>query len=105
MTVLSVFVLRESVGGRRWGAVAVGFIGVLIILRPTGDAFDWTALIPLAGALFYATSIIVSRQLTATESTENLMLWVSVAAIVCTAPFMPGEWITDRKSTRLNSSH
>jgi drug/metabolite transporter (DMT)-like permease len=94
MTVLSVFVLRESVGGRRWGAVAVGFIGVLIILRPTGDAFDWTALIPLACALFYAISIIVSRQLTATESTENLMLWVSVAAIVSTAPFLPGEWIT-----------
>ena len=40
------------------------------------------------------TDVDVSRQLTATESTENLMLWVSVAAIVSTAPFMPGEWIT-----------
>ncbi len=94
MTVLSVLVLRESVGSRRWAAVVVGFVGVLVILRPTGEGFDWTSLIPLACALFYAISIIVSRQLTATESTENLMLWVSVAAIVSTAPFMPGEWIT-----------
>lgn len=94
MTVLSVFVLRESVGPRRWGAVAVGFVGVLIILQPTGGGFDWVALIPLASALFYAISIIVSRQLTATESIDNLMLWVSLGAVVGTAPFMPAEWET-----------
>lgn len=94
MTVLSVLVLREDVGPRRWGAIAVGFVGVLIMLRPTGDGFDWSALIPLASALFYAVSIIVSRQLTATESTDNLMLWVSLAAIVSSAPFMPAEWKT-----------
>ena len=94
MTVLSVIVLREDVGPRRWGAIAVGFVGVLIMLRPTGDGFDWAALIPLASALFYAISIIVSRQLTATESTDNLMLWVSLAAIISSAPFMPAEWKT-----------
>lgn len=94
MTMLSVFVLGESVGSRRWGAIIIGFAGVLIMLQPTGAGFAWTALIPLACALFYAISIIVSRQLTATESTETLMLWVSVAAIVASAPFMPWEWQT-----------
>jgi drug/metabolite transporter (DMT)-like permease len=94
MTVLSVFILREDVGPRRWAAVLIGFIGVLIILRPTGAGFAWTAFIPLASALFYAISIIVSRQLTATESINNLMFWLSLGAIVGTAPFMPAEWRT-----------
>ncbi len=94
MTVLSVFMLGETVGPRRWAAVIIGFIGVLIILRPTGAGFAWTAFIPLAAALFYAISIIVSRQLTATESINNLMFWLSAGAIVGTAPFMPGEWKT-----------
>lgn len=94
MTVLSVFMLGETVGPRRWAAVVIGFVGVLIILRPAGAGFAWTACIPLAAALFYAISIIVSRQLTATESINNLMFWLSLGAVVGTAPFMPGEWKT-----------
>lgn len=94
MTVLSVFVLRESVGPRRWVAVALGFVGVLIMLQPTGTGFDWAALIPLASAMFYALSIIVSRQLTATEGINGLMLWVSAGAVLFTLPFMPFEWTT-----------
>lgn len=93
MTVLSVVMLGENVEPRRWVAIGVGFLGVLIMLRPAGD-FDWAALIPLACALFYALSIIVSRQLTATESINNLLLWVSGGAILFTAPFMPLEWKT-----------
>lgn len=94
MTVLSVPMLGEKVEPRRWAAIGVGFIGVLIMLQPTGDGFDWAALIPLVCALFYALSVIVSRQLTATESINNLLLWVSGGAIVFTAPFMPLEWKT-----------
>ena len=94
MTVLSVVVLEESVGARRWIAIAVGIVGVLVMLQPTGAGFAWTALIPLACALFYSITIIVSRQLSGTESTETLMLWVSIAAVLATAPFMPAEWRT-----------
>jgi drug/metabolite transporter (DMT)-like permease len=43
--------MREAVGLRRWIAVAIGFLGVLVILRPGSDAFSVLALIPVAAAL------------------------------------------------------
>jgi len=94
MTVLGAVVLGEKVGPRRWGAVIVGFVGVLIMVRPGDTSFGWAVMLPLASALFYAVSNIVSRQLTATETTENLMLWITGTAIVCTAPLMPLQWTT-----------
>lgn len=94
MTVLGATVLGEKVGPRRWGALVVGFAGVLIMLRPGSEGFGWAVLLPLSSALFYAISNIVSRKLTATETTESLMIWITGMAIVCTAPFMPWQWAT-----------
>jgi len=94
MTVLGATVLGEKVGPRRWGALMVGFAGVLIIARPGSEGFGWPVLLPLSSALFYAVSNILSRRLTATESTESLMIWITGTAILCTAPFMPFQWVT-----------
>ena len=54
VTLLAALFLGEKVGWRRWTAVLVGFVGVLIALQPTGDAFGWPALIALTGSIIYA---------------------------------------------------
>lgn len=61
VTLLSATAIGESVGYRGWIAVSVGFVGVLILLQPGTDAFSPWALLPLAGAVFYALAHVMTR--------------------------------------------
>ena len=77
ITVLAVLILKESVDWRRWIAVAVGFVGVLIVLRPTGaGALTIPGLAVLATAVGYALSAIIIRVLGRTDSTQSMMFWL-----------------------------
>jgi len=67
ITVLSVLVLGEKVGPTRWSAVAVGFLGVLIMVRPGTEVFDWASLLPIYAGLSYGAAQILARKLGATE--------------------------------------
>ncbi len=67
VTALSVILLGEHVGWRRWTAVIVGFIGVLIALRPSAASFTWPALIALAGSVFFAFLMIITRMVRGTS--------------------------------------
>ncbi|MCB1496226.1 MAG: DMT family transporter [Bauldia sp.] len=69
VTVLAVIFLGEKVGWRRWLAVLVGFVGVVIALQPGAGAFGWHALIAFAGSLFYAALMILTRVLRGTSPT------------------------------------
>lgn len=71
VTAFSAIFLREHVGWRRWTAVVVGFIGVLIALRPTGAAISWPAMIALAGCLCQSVFMIVTRYV---RGTSNIFL-------------------------------
>ena len=71
VTAFSAIFLREQVGWRRWTAVAAGFVGVLIALRPTGAAISWPALIALAGCLCQSIFMIVTRYV---RGTSNIFL-------------------------------
>lgn len=75
ITILSVFFLSERVGPRRWIALMAGFAGVLIMVRPGGDLFDWAALLPVLSGLAYAISMIGARKLGSTESASALAFW------------------------------
>jgi drug/metabolite transporter (DMT)-like permease len=92
LTVLSIPFLGEHVGVRRWSACIVGFIGVLIMTRPTlllaGD-WDVAALVPLLGAVFYAFAMISIRKLTGTESSGTIVFYFTLFATLAglaTAP-------------------
>lgn len=61
VALLSAFVIGERVARRGWGAVLIGFAGVLVLLRPGSDAFSLWALLPLTGAMFYACGHILTR--------------------------------------------
>lgn len=76
ITALSVLVLKEKVGKGQWIAIAVGLIGVIVVLRPEGTGFlSIGGLAILASAACYATTAIVSRVLARTDSNESMMFW------------------------------
>jgi S-adenosylmethionine uptake transporter len=67
------------VGWRRLLAVAVGFIGVLLIIRPSFEAVGPAALLPLAAAVSYAGYLSITRHVAGTEHPRVMQLWVSVS--------------------------
>jgi drug/metabolite transporter (DMT)-like permease len=66
VTAISALVLREQVGLLRWAAVAVGFLGVILALRPTTTVLTWPAIIALAGSFSFALLMITTRYLRGT---------------------------------------
>ncbi len=80
MTALSVPLLGEQVGWRRWLAVAVGFAGTLVIYDPWGSDFGWPAVAVGGATLCYALSIICIRKLSRTDRDVATMFYFSAAA-------------------------
>jgi drug/metabolite transporter (DMT)-like permease len=77
ITALSVPVLGEHVGPRRWTAIAVGFAGVLVVLRPSsGGMLTLAGLAVLLAAAGYAISAITVRILARTDSTQAMVVWL-----------------------------
>ncbi len=85
ITALSVPLLKEKVGPRRWAAVVVGFIGVLIIMEPGTAVFQPAALWALASAAFYALAAIATRKLAVATSTSVILVWVNGYILVIMA--------------------
>ena len=90
---LSVPILKESVGIHRWSAILVGFMGILIMLRPGAGVFQWAAVIALGSTFVYATLMITTRALKTTESTAALMFYPQVGMAITGAIFVPFFWI------------
>ena len=63
LTAVSPWLLGETVGWRRWAACGVGFVGTLIIIRPSFEQFGTTALLPLAAAFTFAGYHVMTRRL------------------------------------------
>jgi drug/metabolite transporter (DMT)-like permease len=82
VTALSVPMLGEHVGWRRWIAVSVGFVGVLIILRPAGGDVSFASIAVLFAAFCYACMAITSRKLSTTESSYSLSVYVIVGPMI-----------------------
>jgi drug/metabolite transporter (DMT)-like permease len=79
ITALSVPFLGERVGPRRWIAIAVGLVGVLVLLRPSGAGmFSVASLAVLLAALMYAATAITVQLLARTDSTPAMMVWIMV---------------------------
>ena len=79
---LSAIILREHVSLKTWIAIFVGFIGVLIIMRPGLSIFDPKSLIPLAGAFFLSIYQIVTRKASEKDSTETSLFYTSIVGII-----------------------
>ncbi|MFN3936044.1 MAG: DMT family transporter [Gemmobacter sp.] len=75
ITVFSVVFLGEQVGPRRWAAVAIGFVGVVVILRPGTSAFQLVALLPLLAAACYAAMHTLTRRVGRIDRAETMAVY------------------------------
>jgi drug/metabolite transporter (DMT)-like permease len=92
VTALSVLLLGERVGWRRWTAVLVGFCGVVIALRPSAASVTLPAFIALAGSVIYALLMITTRMLRETDQTV-LMTTQLLGVLLFGAVMAPFGWV------------
>ncbi|WP_316359553.1 DMT family transporter [Devosia sp.] len=86
--------LGEAVGWRRWLAIAVGFVGILVIIRPGTEAFHPAALLSLAAAFFGALFGIFTRKLAGVDGAMTQQIYAGGIALVAVTPFaITGGWI------------
>lgn len=87
ITALSVPILGEKVGWRRWLGVLTGFAGVLIIIRPGFSSFSFFSLLPVVAAFAYATSQIIARRMGSSEKASVKSFYIMLTFIVVSAAF------------------
>ncbi|HEY6981221.1 DMT family transporter [Reyranella sp.] len=92
VTALSSRLLGEPVGPRRWAAVAVGFIGALIIVRPGHADFDWHILWVVASTVCSAFYQLFSRRYGQTERPDASATLATIVGTLAASPFVPFEW-------------
>ncbi len=93
-------ILGERVGWRRWAAIGVGFVGVLIILQPGTGVFSPLALVPFVAALMFALYGLLTRYASRQDSAATSFFWtgtVGAAVITCVGiwfwePMTPTDW-------------
>ncbi|MCY4310406.1 MAG: DMT family transporter [Rhodospirillaceae bacterium] len=86
--------LGEKIGTLRWGAVGVGFCGMLLIQQPGTATFQWASLLPLAAAACYAFNQITTRKVTAGDSATTTLIFTALAGTVLISLVVPFFWET-----------
>src|SRR5215470_8806433 len=93
VTALSVVLLGETVGLRRWSAVLAGFVGVVLALRPSAASLTLPALIALCGSFFFAVLMVTTRMLR--ETSDMVLVCGPIGAtLVFGAALAPFGWVT-----------
>jgi len=87
--VLGVIFLKESVGPYRWAAVAIGFIGVVIMSHPSGEVYTLGIMVAICAALMHATLQIILRYLSRYESPETISFYFFIIGTFLTALPLP----------------
>jgi drug/metabolite transporter (DMT)-like permease len=81
-TVAAVFLLSEAVSRKRWTATAIGFLGVLIMVRPGHDGFDPVAVIAVFSALTFAVANVLIRVMSSTEPPNRILFYYHAGGAV-----------------------
>ena len=93
VTALSVPILAEQVGLRRWLGVVVGFLGALIVIRPGSEVFQVQSLLPLGAAVCFALFQIITRRLSVRDSTLTTMAFTPIAGFLVFSALVPLFWV------------
>ncbi|GHA46133.1 membrane protein [Amylibacter ulvae] len=83
VVILSVVLFKSRIGPYRIFAILLGFAGVLVILRPFGQHLDPMAILPVAGALFYALAMMFTGRFCAQEQSMSLLFWYFLTLGTC----------------------
>ncbi len=92
VTAISAFVLKDVVSPRSWLAVGLGFLGVLIIVRPDGGTWQWAVLLPVASALGYAVLMLSARRIGRDEHMLTTLFYIVLGQLVVAAIPVVGFW-------------
>lgn len=90
---LSVPLLGETVGWRRWTAIIIGFLGIIVIVRPGTEAFHPASLLCLAAAVFTAFYFILTRRMAGRDSPATQQFYVGLFATVILLPMANPFWV------------
>jgi drug/metabolite transporter (DMT)-like permease len=93
VTAMSALILGEQVGPRRWAAVAVGMVGVMVMTRPGSGVIQPAAILVLISAVCYASSHMMTRRMRDTESAMTLNFYVQVGFLLVSSAM--GLWVGD----------
>jgi drug/metabolite transporter (DMT)-like permease len=91
---LAVPVLGERIGIRRWTAILVGCLGVLVVLRPTPELFQPAALLSVGTALCSACYLLTTRLLAQSDAHQTTNLYGAIVGVAITTPLVPFFWTT-----------
>ena len=86
--------LGERVGGARMAAIAVGFLGVVVAMRPGTSAFQPIVFAAIGGVVCNAGYGLTTRMLAGRDSAETTLVWTPLAGVIAMTPFLPRFWVT-----------
>lgn len=92
VTIGAVLILKEEVNLRRWAAVIVGFIGTLIILRPSVDGDLFASLVVVASSVTMAVSVLIIKSLSKTENTNVIVMYMGLLMTPLSLPVAISVW-------------
>jgi len=90
---LAVPILGEKIGIHRMLAIVIGFIGVLVIVKPGTDLFQLKSLLPIGSALFMASVYLTTRSLMNTESSTSIVFYYSFTLLFTSLIFFPSDFV------------
>ncbi|PWC79335.1 multidrug DMT transporter permease [Azospirillum sp. TSH64] len=89
VTVLSILLLAETVGVRRWAALLVGLAGVIIVIRPGAEGFQPASLLPILTAFSWALGLVATRKMTVQENPLTTMVWSALTGLIALTALLP----------------
>ena len=87
-TLAAVVFLRERIRLRRVAAIIAGFIGVLVVLRPTGNSINYSALLVLGSTMFWGFNVVVVKTLSKTDRSASIVAWSAIFLSVLSFPLL-----------------
>ena len=94
ITALAQPLIGEHVGWRRWSAVLIGFMGILLIVRPGGGVVQWAVLLPLTASLAGALRDLLTRHLSSQETTVAILFYTTLGVILASLVTIPFIWVS-----------
>lgn len=93
ITALSIPLLGEVVGVRRWAAMLAGLLGVLVVIRPGAGALTAGAVFPLCSALCWAATVVITRRMGTADRAETTLFWSAVAGLLVLTALVPSGFV------------
>lgn len=94
VTALSPLILGETVGPKRWAAVAIGFAGALVVIRPGSGALGWAAMFALSSGICYGLYLLITRRISGKAPLAVTLVYTSLIGFIIMSLMLPFIWKT-----------